>query len=379
MALEDHPPRAKLAPMDSSSRVAVVMPYHNNLYDFLTALARIRSVYVVTPRSFRKKTHLAPPVPTQKMYATPRLGPITHAYNPFKLWRIITPDTTHVLVKHLDQIENIVPALIAQARGAKLTVMVQQVHRSHLRWVLIRISMWYLRRVGGMVFSVTSSGRDALKDLLPSVTYIPACIDPKRFPLASLHYENPGALRILAIGKYIQRKNFASLVRAVLLIRTRYPKLSITLTLIGPAGEQSVYDDIARLVSSSPLLRTAVTLHTDIPPEEIPAIIAAHNLFVLPAASEPLGYSVLEAMAAGLPVITTNEVGSASYIENGKNGFIIPDAGEETLTAAITSFVNPDQTVNAEKLRQFGQHSRSLVERFHTPDATIESIQKILT
>lgn len=368
-----------MATEDHSPRIAVVMPYHNNLYDFLLAIARLGAVRMITPRSFRKKTQMVPPVPTVKIYETRQLGPISHAYNPVRLWRAIAPGTTHVLIKHLDLMENVVPAIIAYLRGAQLMVMVQQVHTRPLaRAILIKVIATYLRYTHTKVFSVTKSGRQVLQNMIPRIHYIPACIDPQRFALAKFHHETSPELRILAIGKYIKRKNFFALVRAITIVRYTHPKLPLHLTLIGPPTDAQVLKDVQNLILTTGSLQHIVDARTDVAPAEIPEILSRHNLFVLPAMSEPLGFSLLEAMAAGLPVIATRQVGAADYIEEQRNGYVLPNPEPHTIASAIMEFCTPNGDLDSTKLQAFGRESRRIVERFHTPDAIIGQIAKML-
>ncbi|HXX53480.1 MAG TPA: glycosyltransferase family 4 protein [Thermodesulfovibrionales bacterium] len=61
------------------------------------------------------------------------------------------------------------------------------------------------------------------------------------------------------------------------------------------------------------------------PQREIEQFYAGADLFVLPTLYDPFSNATLEAMASGLPVITTSNNGAAELIENGKEGFVIPD------------------------------------------------------
>ncbi|MBN2302035.1 MAG: glycosyltransferase family 4 protein [Lentisphaerae bacterium] len=67
---------------------------------------------------------------------------------------------------------------------------------------------------------------------------------------------------------------------------------------------------------------------------DVPALLASADLLVHPAVQEPFGRVILEAMAAGLPVIALNSCGPAEIIRNGVDGILVePDV--ELLAAAI--------------------------------------------
>jgi UDP-glucose:(heptosyl)LPS alpha-1,3-glucosyltransferase len=60
--------------------------------------------------------------------------------------------------------------------------------------------------------------------------------------------------------------------------------------------------------------------------DDIQRFYGAGDIFVLPTAYEPFGLVHLEALACGLPVITTATAGGAEVVEPGRNGYVIPDA-----------------------------------------------------
>ena len=75
---------------------------------------------------------------------------------------------------------------------------------------------------------------------------------------------------------------------------------------------------------------------------ELPGIFSLSTVFVLPSQHEPWGLIVNEAMACGLPVIVSNEVGSAvDLVQDGANGFVVPARDVSALTEALRSVLAP--------------------------------------
>jgi glycosyltransferase involved in cell wall biosynthesis len=92
--------------------------------------------------------------------------------------------------------------------------------------------------------------------------------------------------------------------------------------------------------------------------EDVPALLNSADICVFTSISEASPTSIWEALAAGVPVVTT-DVGSVSqYIEDGISGYITPVADIDALTSRILSLVN-----DAELRRQLGENGRSVAVR----------------
>ncbi|HBD0794849.1 TPA: glycosyltransferase [Enterococcus faecium] len=68
---------------------------------------------------------------------------------------------------------------------------------------------------------------------------------------------------------------------------------------------------------------------------DIPKLLAAANIYILPSLREGLNASLMEAMASGLPCIVGNIRGNVDLIEDGKGGFLINPKDEEEIAGAI--------------------------------------------
>jgi glycosyltransferase involved in cell wall biosynthesis len=86
---------------------------------------------------------------------------------------------------------------------------------------------------------------------------------------------------------------------------------------------------------------------------DIPAVLAALDVTVLPSASESLSNVIMEAMAAGIPVVASNVGGNPELVEHGTTGFLFPPGDEEQFAAALETLL-----AQAELRRQFGSAAR---------------------
>lgn len=94
------------------------------------------------------------------------------------------------------------------------------------------------------------------------------------------------------------------------------------------------------------------------PPEGVGPYMQASDIFVLPSAGEGMSVAVLEAMATGLPVVTTTVGGNLDVIEHGKNGWLVPPGDVEALKQAVLTLA-----ADAETRRRLGERARETILR----------------
>ncbi len=90
---------------------------------------------------------------------------------------------------------------------------------------------------------------------------------------------------------------------------------------------------------------------------DVQPAIAASSIYVLPSYREGTPRTVLEAMAMGRPIITTDAPGCRETVIDGQNGYLVPVKAVNELAAAMERFI-----VNPERIEQMGKASRQLVE-----------------
>lgn len=92
---------------------------------------------------------------------------------------------------------------------------------------------------------------------------------------------------------------------------------------------------------------------------DVPDLLGAANVFVLSSLWEGLPRVILQAMAAGKPVVATEADGSGEVIEDGTNGFLVSPGEPDELARAITSLL-----LDPEKAAEMGQAGRNAVHPF---------------
>lgn len=83
------------------------------------------------------------------------------------------------------------------------------------------------------------------------------------------------------------------------------------------------------------------------------------SVFCFPSIDDGFGMVVLEAMAAGLPVIVTEHVGARDLITDGVEGFVVPIRDPDAIAEKLQFFYE-----HPEAVREMGRNARSLAERF---------------
>ncbi len=83
---------------------------------------------------------------------------------------------------------------------------------------------------------------------------------------------------------------------------------------------------------------------------DIPAILRAMDIFVLPSAAEGISNTILEAMASGLPVIATDVGGNPELVADGETGRLVPARD----VASLSSILN-ELALDEQRRRRFGE------------------------
>jgi sugar transferase (PEP-CTERM/EpsH1 system associated) len=133
------------------------------------------------------------------------------------------------------------------------------------------------------------------------------------------------------VGRLDPVKDQAGLVRSFAAVLSAHPD-----ALLLVAGEGPCRADLTRLIDDLGVGRQ-VRLLGDRP--DVPTVLGALDLFVLPSIAEGMSNTVLEAMAAGLPVVATRVGGNPEMVEDGVTGRLVRPQDPAGLAAVIAAYL----------------------------------------
>ena len=155
-------------------------------------------------------------------------------------------------------------------------------------------------------------------------------------------------LKIICVARLIKRKGIDYLLEALGKLKNK----DFLLTIIGEGNEKENLKQLAEELK----IKNKVNFLESVSHSKIANHYQQNDLFVLPSLNEGMSNTILEAMACGLPIITTNTGGAKELIKN--NGFIVKPKSVNQLKNAILKYLN-----NEKLLKKHGQISRQIAQK----------------
>ncbi|MGB7409419.1 MAG: glycosyltransferase [Pontixanthobacter sp.] len=187
--------------------------------------------------------------------------------------------------------------------------------------------------------------------------------DLSQFPFGEREPAIDGTIRLLAIGRLVAKKGFATAIEAVQLVRESGVRVHLNIVGDGP-----LRNDFNALIARHDLART-ITFAGALPHSAIAERLAASDILLAPSETAPDGDSdapvntLKEAMATGAPVIGSRHGGIPEIIDHGKNGLLFDEGDAEGLAACIRKLASDPELRAA-----MGREGRKTVERSHSLD-----------
>jgi len=187
------------------------------------------------------------------------------------------------------------------------------------------------------------------------VAYIPGGVEG-RF-LIQREYADRKPVRLLYAGTWLDQRGIFYLRDALNGLNRKF--VDWTLTIAGPGTPVNKVKEFFGETLEEQILVLPV-----VPADRMPELYSQHDIFVFPSLMEGQPLVVSEAMAGGMPVITTETCGMVDLVEDGLNGLLVPPADAIALEEAIFRLC---QSVDLR--RQLGRAAQQKMQRYTWKDA----------
>ena len=137
-------------------------------------------------------------------------------------------------------------------------------------------------------------------------------------------------VRVTSVGRLAAPKDFETLLAAV----GQLDQARVHLSIVGEGPARGELETLVDRLGIRPIVEFAGEV------ADVPTRLSRSDVFVLSSRSEGLPISVLEAMAAGLPVVATAVGGLAELVDHGTTGFLVPPGDIDSLARRVEELVD---------------------------------------
>ncbi|MEC0267545.1 glycosyltransferase family 4 protein [Paenibacillus anseongense] len=168
----------------------------------------------------------------------------------------------------------------------------------------------------------------------------------------------PGFHVVLFVGRLLPKKGCHHLINAMKLVIRKYPKTALVIIGSKWYGDRTISTYVTKLRKRAMAVSSYIYFTNFIPVDRLPSYYTMSDVLVVPSQwQEPLARVQYEAMAAGIPIISSNRGGNPELVLNEKNGYIIDRYTDPRAYAqAIITLLS-----NQEKRIRIGRENRKLI------------------
>ncbi|RFU61296.1 glycosyltransferase [Peribacillus glennii] len=181
-----------------------------------------------------------------------------------------------------------------------------------------------------------------------------------------------GIITVLSVGRLIEKKGMEYLIEAVHQVHQEYPGIRLRI-----AGDGKLRRTLEKQVERL-LLGEVVEFLGEVTHQAVAEEMEKAQLFALASTTDNVGNQegipnvLKEAMACGLPVLSTNHAGIPELVVDGKSGLLVPERDSAALAERLLHFIQ-----HPEDWERFGTHGRETVEQFFNIERQIENLEAI--
>ena len=165
-------------------------------------------------------------------------------------------------------------------------------------------------------------------------------------------FESSPYITVGYFATMIQRKGHKYLIKAISEVAKEFPNIRLVITGNGPLRNE------LETLSKRLGIKDKVLFTGEIEYRSLYQLLRRVAIFAFPSLAELFPFAILEAMAAGKPIVATDVGGVSEAVMDGVNGYLVPPRDPTSLTKAILRLMN-----DPEKAREMGLKGRRLVEQ----------------
>jgi phosphatidylinositol alpha-1,6-mannosyltransferase len=200
------------------------------------------------------------------------------------------------------------------------------------------------------------------------VEMVPNGVDLKNFQFSIHNFQSISKdkiFKVITVSRLVHKNGIDILIRALAQLPTPNSRLQI----LGSGPGEKMLKKLAKDLG----IEKRVEFMGHVSQDDLPAYLAAADIFVRPSRSEGLGISFLEAMSSGVPVIAPLVGGITDFLQDGETGLVMKSEDPEDLAGKIKQLM---QDENLRKKLQ--RNGRELVEQKYNWDNIAKQIGNII-
>jgi len=219
--------------------------------------------------------------------------------------------------------------------GVRLKELVME--RSEMSTISYHLRAWLIQQHHRKATNIVAINRYTENEIRglhnAKVRVIHNAVDESFFELYSTDEKEPGIL--LQVGGARARKDPITCLEAVVLLMEK--KLPVKLDIVGPNTDDAMPQVEAFIEKHD--LREVVRIHGLVSAEDVENFYRNADIFVMSSLEESSPIAIVQAMAAGLPVVSTNVGGISEMVEDKKNSFLIDPGDSRALAEKIERLI----------------------------------------
>lgn len=312
-----------------------------------------------------------------QVYSVPSRGVLLDPKRFWQIVKLLRREHCDIIHTHLT-VSNVIGTLAGKVAGVPTVASLHNVRIDKRPKGLLPIQIrsgleaYILRYIARQIIAVGYIVADTHRDRFfgKPIRVIPNAVDPapslssaERTALRTEIAGDPNCPLLISVGRLVTQKGYGDLLTAFATLHQTHPSAVLAI-----AGNGSKWDELTTQIDRLGLNGQVKLLGFR---EDVPRLLAASDIFVNSSLWEGLPVAVLEAMAAGLPIVATN-VGDVPKVVVEGTGLVVPPKEPDTLAAAVGSLLD-----DPERIKCFGSAAKAHVNRNYSAEAWVNQLLEL--